>query len=275
MYVSLNKSFLINKPIIIMQVTTFENGVKNVYNIETAPKTFAELQVELRNQGVHTNWEEKTVEMRPGKVQLVPVSEIPDTNIILFLFPVDTKGGVTRKELEATAKAASQSSATGKEHFRGYTSMRTNDLIAKVDSWERLNAKPTKEKKVKAEKVLSTVPVGTAVTINTDNATVSSDDAEMTKFIAESPEVIQTIINVDNIKEEITESVVDSALEYLNLSNVVLSKTSIPDYKKGILEFIANGNQLPVDTEAEENARLQSEYNESKKYFGGNLKRRK
>lgn len=263
-----------------MQVITFENGVKNVYNIETAPKSFAELQVELRNQGVHTNWEEKTVEMRPGKVQLVPVSEIPDTNIILFLFPVDTKGGVTRKELEATAKAASQSSATGKEHFRGYTSMRTNDLVAKVDSWNKLNAKPTKEKKVKAEKVLSTVPVGTAVTINTDNATVSSDDAEMAKFITESPEAKQAIVdvvqtNIEKVKEEITESVVDSALEYLSLNNVILAKASIPDYKKGILEFITNGNQLPIDTEAEENARLQEEYNESKKYFGGNLKKRK
>jgi len=266
-----------------MQVTTFENGVRNVYNIENAPKTFAELQVELRNQGVLTNWEEKTVELRPGRVQLVPVSEIPNIdNIILFLFPIDTKGGTTRRELEAIAKAASKSSDSGKIHFKGYTSMRTNDLIVKVDSWNTLNAKfakPTKAKKVKAEKVLSTVPVGTSVTINTDNATVSSDDAEMAKFIAESPEAKQAIVdvvqaNIDKVKEEITESVVDSALEYLNLSKVVLTKESIPDYKKGILEFIANGNQLPVNAEAEETARLQSEYNDSKKYFGGVLKKK-
>jgi len=252
-----------------MQVTTFENGVKNVYNIEIAPKTFAELQVELRNQGVYTNWEEKTVELRPGKVQLVPISEIPDTNIVLFLFPIDTKGGTTRRELEAIAKVASQSSTSGKIHFKGYTSIRTNDLIAKVDSWNQMKTKSTKAKKVKAEKILSNVPVDTSVTINTDNATV----------VAESPEAKQAIVNVvqaniDKVKEEITESIVDSALEYLSLSKVVLAKTSIPDYKKGILEFIANDNQLPVDTEAEEIARLQREYDASEKYFGGNLKRK-
>lgn len=238
-----------------MKVITFDGGIKKEYLLEKSPTTFADLQASLRTEhGVHVNWAEKTVQLKPGNVQLVDISDIPDTDIILFIFPVDTKGGTTRKELETIAKEAS-STPTGKIHFKGYTSMPVGDLIAKVDGWKKLNAKPTKAKKVREEKV-SSAPKKVTEVLSTENTTVNDNN-----------EAVKSIVNVVQASVDKTKS------DVINSVKVVKLITNPKTHKAAVTKFVNTG-KLPVDQEAIELEKLQSDYNKSKTYFGGRLKKR-